>query len=107
MCVFCVRIRLFKRLCTMYAALRTSYSLCVQNTSLAPKQDFAYAYDLCALSNLCVQVRLFGRAAYCVHTQLVRSKRLVRTSTDLRVKRLIAYVYGFARKKTYAYEVQL
>ena len=65
-------------------------------------------YKTCALEATCAYEYGFARkATYCVHI------RLVHTSTDLRVKRLIAYVYdlcdqancayeyGFARKATY------
>ena len=58
MCVFCVRIRLFKRLCAIYAALHMLCGFCVRNTPLTRKANFAYVYDLCALSGLCVRIRL-------------------------------------------------
>ena len=64
-------------------ALRTLYSLCVQNTSLAREATFAYVYDLFALSGLCVRIRI------------LRVSDLMRTYTT------------YMLEATYAYEVQL
>ena len=51
-------------------------------------------YMTCALEAASEYEYIFARkAAYCIRIQLVRSKRLVRTSTSLRLKSLIAYVY--------------
>ena len=38
------------------------------------------------------EYRFEHKATYCVRIRLVRSKRLMRTGTTLRVKRLIAYL---------------
>ena len=55
MCIFCVHIRLFKRLCEMYAALCAIGFLCIQIRLLRVKQilrtctayalEAAYAYE--------------------------------------------------------------
>ena len=65
-------------------------------------------YTTCALEAACAYEYGFARKdTYFVHIRHVRSRGIVRTSTALRIKRLIAYVYSFARKATYAYEVRI
>ena len=93
MCVFCVRIWIFKRLCAMYADLRTLCGLCIRNISFAHKATLVYMYELCALSNLCIRVRL------CSYSDLFRMY------TTCALEATYAYEYGFALKSTYCVPV--
>ena len=64
------------------------------------KRLWQYVYvgctDFLPCKRLFVQNTSFVcKAKYCVHIQLGHLSRLVRMSTTLRVKRLIAYIYAF------------
>ena len=56
------------------------------NTSFACKAAFAYVYDLCALSGLCVQIRI------------LRVKRILCVYTTCALEEAYAYKYVFALK---------
>ena len=75
--------RLLRTYTAFWSALRTIHYLCVRNTSFARKSNFAYVYDLCALSGLCIWIRL------------------------LRVSDLMRMNTTYALKATYAYKVRL
>ena len=71
------------------------YGLCARNTYFARKANFAYVYDLCALSSLCVWIRL------------LRVSDLLRMYTNFALEAAYAYKYGIARKAAYFVSVRL
>ena len=74
--------------------LRTLYGSCTKNTSSSRKVTFLYMYDLCALSDLSVQIRIF------------RVIHVLRTYMNSAIKATFTYKYGFACKATYFVRVQ-
>ena len=59
------------------------------NTYFARKADFAYVYNVCALSGLCVRIRC------------LRVKGLLRTCTACALEAAYAYKYVFERKAAF------
>ena len=107
MCVFCVRIWLFKQLCVMYAPMRMLYGLCVRNTSFARKATFLYVYELCTRRDISYKYCFARKATYCGRIRLVNSKWLMRINSYLHVKLVIVSVYDLCTRSDLCIRVRL